>query len=269
MIIHLYGSDSYRRNKKLREFLAEYLRKYESADLLELDFEEDDEAAEKAGTFLSQPSMFAPSKVLVAKGGCTSAEAKEWAKTLKKYLEEPKIFVFISDSGKPVKAFDFVLKKPARSIFFDELTGEDLKRFVLGEAKARGLDLSPEAMRYFIGFTSSAEDASWNAVNELEKLSLIGLPQPVDLKALESLVEWTAKAAVFEGARAIMWGKGRAEKMKALEKLFLQKEAAAYIFNSLGFGARGRDAMRLADYDVKVKSGGLDYEEALLDFVLE
>lgn len=291
MIIHLYGPDSYRRNKKLRELLADYFKKYPAADFLDIDFSEDKEAFVKARDFLEQPSMFTSSKVLVAHASACATKAskdgeeeaggeekdakgstawrKDWAAILKKYAEDTKVFVFLTDAGKPLKAFDFLLKKPARSSVFAELSGEELRRFVLEEAEARGLSFSPEALRFFLGFLGSAPDASWNAVHEIEKLSLMGLPQPLAAKAIEPVIEWSAKTAVFEGARAIMWARGRTERLKLLEKLFLQKEAAAYIFNSLGFMARGRDAVRLADYDVSVKSGGLDYEEALLDFVLQ
>ncbi len=268
MIFHLYGPDSYRRNKKLREFLAEYFKKHTTTDILELDFEGDEEAAAKAKDFLSQPSMFTPSKVLVVRESAVSADNKSWAAVVKKYVDESKTFVFFSDSGKPVKVFDFLLKKPVQALAFNELAGEELKKFVLDEAAARRIKFSPEAFRFLIGFLGSAKDASWNAVNELEKIALLELPQPIALKSLEPMLEWTAKTAVFEGVRAIMWARDRAEKLKALEKLLLQKEAVAYIFNSLGFGARGRDVVRLADYDVSVKSGGLDYEEALLGFVL-
>ena len=72
MIIHLSGPDSYRRKKKLRELLADYFKKYESADLLDLDFSDDKEAWEKARDFLNQPSMFTPSKVLVARESACS-----------------------------------------------------------------------------------------------------------------------------------------------------------------------------------------------------
>jgi DNA polymerase III delta subunit len=268
MIFHLYGPDSYRRKRKLRELLADYFKKYPTSDLLDLDFEGADDAWEKARDFLNQPSMFTPSKVLIARESAMDTDGKKWAEVLKKYAEEPKTFIFISDGGKAVKTFDFLLKKPVRSLAFEELGGAELKAFVLDEAAARGLQFTPEALQFFLGFVSSAKDASWNTINELEKISLMELAQPMDLRSLQPLIEWNAKTAVFEGTRAIMWSRTRAEKLKALEKLFIQKEAAAYIFNSLGFGARGKDAVRLADYDVSVKSGGLDYEEALLDFVI-
>jgi len=59
------------------------------------------------------------------------------------------------------------------------------------------------------------------------------------------------------------------KKLVILEQLFLQKEEPARLFNSLVYQVRGNDILRLADYDVSVKSGGLEYEEALLDFVIE
>ncbi len=292
MIYYLYGPDSYRRKKKLRELLADYFKKYEAADLLDLDFSEDQEARMKGRDFLSQPSMFTPSKVLIARESACSAKAsrkggteaddenekeakgaatwrKEWAAVLQKYADEPKVFIFLTDSNKPIKIFDFLLDKPVRSLPFHELSGEDLRRFIVEEAETRRLSFSPEALRFFLGFLGSAADVSWNAVSEMEKLSLMDLPQPISAKAIEPVIEWSSKTAVFEGARSLMWARNRTDRLKLLEKLLLQKEAAAYVFNSLGFIARGVDAVRLADYDVSVKSGGLDYEEALLDFVLK
>ena len=291
MIFYLYGPDSYRRKNKLRELLADYFKKYPAADFLDIDFIEDQEAWEKARDFLNQPSMFTPSKVLVSRESACSNKAarkdadeaeddgkdakgkmawrKQWADTLKKYINDSKTFIFVSDTGKPLKVFDFLLKDPVRSLAFEELSGEALRRFVVAESEKRNLAFSPEALRFFLGVLSSAPDASWNAISEIEKLSLMDLPQPVAAKALEPVIEWSSKTAVFEGARAVMWARSRTDRIKFLEKLFLQKEAAAYIFNSLGFIARGNDAVRLADYDVSVKSGHLDYEEALTDFVIK
>ena len=51
-------------------------------------------------------------------------------------------------------------------------------------------------------------------------------------------------------------------------KPFPSEKEAAYIFNSLAYIAKGKDIVRMADYDVAVKSGNLEYEEALTDFVI-
>ncbi len=268
MIFYLYGPDSYRRKRKLRELLADYFKKYPTADFMDLDFEETENAWEIARDFLNQPSMFTPSKVLLARESAADTDGKTWAAVLKQYSEEPKIFIFLSDKKPAIQIFHFLLQPPVRSLPFGELKGIELKNFVLNEAAARGLKFTPESLRFFLDFVSGAQDASWNTVNELEKISLLELEQPLDLRSLQPLIEWNAKTAVYEGTRTIIWSRTKEDKLKALEKLFLQKEEAAYIFNSLSFGARGRDAVRLADYDVSIKSGGLDYEEALLNFVI-
>ena len=56
-----------------------------------------------------------------------------------------------------------------------------------------------------------------------------------------------------------------------LEKLFISSEEPAKIFNILAGLDRLPDELirRLADYDIAVKSGKLDYEEILLSLVLE
>ncbi|MFH1193342.1 MAG: hypothetical protein V1656_03470, partial [Candidatus Jorgensenbacteria bacterium] len=48
----------------------------------------------------------------------------------------------------------------------------------------------------------------------------------------------------------------------------LMREDGYRVFNSLAYAAEGIAAERLADYDISAKSGGLEYEEVLTDFVM-
>ncbi|MEK7087053.1 MAG: hypothetical protein AAB935_02210 [Patescibacteria group bacterium] len=271
MIICLYGPDSYRRNNKLRDLVREYRGKYADADMASIDLEEGPDNWLKIKEFLNQPSIFTDSKVAVIKESGLP-EGKEWPKILKSHLETKKTFLLISDKDKPKKTFQFLLEKPSQVQPFLELENGTLEFFAKREAEQRGLDLSPEAWRFFISYLNSRTEKSWAVVNELQKISLAGFNppagKPLSVSDLRSVIDWFAGDNVFSLAKELLRPGNTLKKIGFLERLFLQKEEPARLFNLLAYQSWGENAARLADYDVSIKSGGLGYEEALLAFAL-
>lgn len=270
MIIHLSGPDSYRRGEKLRELLAEYRKKCSPLDLLTVDLEDEPEAWLRARDFLAQPSMFVESKVLVVlqSGAAPEADGRAWAKILRAQIGTPKTFVIVSDQGGPRKAFAFLVEEAAVRQEFGELEGRVLEVFVRQKLSARHLTLTPDALKFFLGYLASASDRSARATTEIEKLALAGFASPVSLRDLDAAVFWLPREEVFKVTRALLVAGNVGERLTLLEELFARREAAPYIFNSLAYQARGVAAAVLADYDVAVKSGRLEYEEALTGFAL-
>ncbi len=271
MVYFFYGPDSYRRNEKLRSSIAEYRKKYPVSDILILDLEEGPGDWIKARDFLNQPSMFADSKVLVLKNSneVPMAEGgKELIKILKSGIENPRVFVFISDAKKPLKAFSFLLEPPAKSQLFDELAGKFLEVFAKQEAARMGLDFEKDAWKFLLECFKGATERSWVLVNEFRKISLSDFSRPIKLADLKKTIGPALDDEVFGVAREIMWSRSWGGKIGLLEKLLLQKKEPAHIFNSLAYLAKGKELIKMADYDVAIKSGNLEYEEALLDFIL-
>jgi hypothetical protein len=62
-------------------------------------------------------------------------------------------------------------------------------------------------------------------------------------------------------------GKEVSGRLRALETLLAQSDPAAKIFNILASQWKEK-TLQIADYDFAVKSGKLEYEEAVLDLVL-
>lgn len=267
MIIYLYGEDSYRRNQKLKELVSAYKEKNPATDLLVLDLEDVPDEWSRAKDFLNQPSMFVDSKVLVVKEA-TRVDEKEWLAALKSNLKTPKTFILISDHNPPKKAFNFLLKDPVKVQAFPELAGEGLDNFISREATGFKIKFSREARNLLRSYIHTSTERSWLTHQELEKISLLNFPEPISLSDLKKAINWTAKEVVFRTVNRFLGPSKFQEKLAYLEKLFLQKEAPAYIFNSLSYRASGRAAVKLADYDISIKSGGLDYEEALTDFLI-
>ncbi|MFH1161679.1 MAG: hypothetical protein V1696_00140 [Candidatus Jorgensenbacteria bacterium] len=272
MLIFLYGSDSYRRTENLRALVAEYRAKYPMLDLLSVDLEDVPDDWMRARDFLNQPSMFAEKKMLTVRGGGHIGE-KGWVKALKGELANENTLVLISDREKPLKALAFLLEpeKPSRSQEFKELEleGRTLELFVKREAGVRGLKFSPDALSFFLSYLSACPDRSARAVNELDRFTLAGLTFPVTRAAVEELIWWTPSEEVFRVAhRMLASPKNVRQNLALLENLFV-REGGYRVFNSLAYAAEGIAAERLADYDVSVKSGGLEYEEALTEFVID
>lgn len=268
MVYLLYGPDSLRRGRKLRELLDAYRKKYDSPDISEIDFGDEPDVA-RARDFLNQPSLFVAAKVLIIKNSAEAPEEKELAKILKSELKTEKSFVFVSDAAAPRKALSFLLNKPALRQEFPELSLRDLKVFAQKEARVLGLVFEPGALETFAEIIfGRAEGRSWHAVRELERLAVLSGSCPVSKQILSKILDFEEEKRVFQSAREMLFERDCYRALAKLESLFAAKASPGHIFNSLGFQACGEEAVRLADYDVAVKSGRLEYEEALLGFVL-
>lgn len=268
MIFYLYGTDSYRRTKKLREIIAQNKEKQPNADMLFVDLIEDADLWRKAKDFLEQPSMFSPSKTLVIyESG--EVDEKAWAKLLKEHAATPKIFLIISDScAKPKKTFSFLLDAPVKAQEFAGFEGKTLETFLKKEADMLKLTFEKDAWNYFVRFVDSKPEKSWVGVRELEKIACAGFGAPITKKELETIVQFSQESNVFNASRELMGAGSPHKRIAILESLLAQGEEAPRLFNLLAYNARGAQAVRLADLDIAIKSGTSDYEEALLDFVL-
>ncbi len=269
MIVFLYGPDGHRRSEKLRAMLAEYRAKYPMLDLLVVDLEDEPDDWARARDFLNQPSMFAEKKMLVVRGG-GHVDERGWVRALKKELTNENTLVLISDGEKPLKALAFLLEpeKPSRSQEFGELESRALELFVRREAEARGVRFVPDALSFFLSYLEASPARSVRAMRELERFALAGFSKPVTRAQAEELIWWAPSEEVFRVTRRLLTSpKSVRQNLVVLENLFAREDGAR-VFNSLAYAADGAAAERLADYDISIKSGGLEYEEALTDFVL-
>lgn len=265
MIYFLYGPDSYRRSEKLKEIVDAYKAKHEHADLYVLDCGEDGDRWSDAVDFSGQPSMFSPSKVLVVKDSGEIKE-KEWISFLRRNIDTKDIFIFISDFRNPAKEFLFLNDSPYK-MEFPELSGRELGLFVEREGKKRGVSFETSALSSFVNLLEGLGDKTWRAISELERFSLLGYGK-ISLDDFKTHSTLAAKGIVKNETGKILRVKTRGERLRILEKLFLEHGDVLYIFNSLSYQSVGEHAAILADLDISVKSGSLEYEEAVLSFVL-
>lgn len=266
MIIFLYGPDSYRRQEKLKEYVERYKAKYKGLSLS--NFYLDQEADwEKLKDFSKSQSLFESSKlgVIFNSGDLEAKYQKEFAAILKDNLESKNLTLIINADKKLTKDLAFLLKKPAISLEFENLTGEILRAFLKKEARNRNLILDKPSedllMRVYAG-------NAWGLITELEKLSLLD-ENKITAGILESHLNAFLPENIYYFINQIRNSRRASDRLSALEELFMRSEEPGMIFNLLSaFVKTSAEKQKAADYDAAVKSGKLEYEEALTDLAI-
>jgi DNA polymerase III delta subunit len=248
MIIYLYGQDSYRRQQKLKELIAKYKEKHSGLTVENFDLENDGELIQLKD-FVSAQSLFGGSKLGIIR--CHSAN-KELIPILKSATDDKTVNLFLVADKHLGKDFNFLLKKPFLSEEFEPLIGAQFAAFIKKESAKRNLQVSPGVLNNLIRLAGSD---SWLAVNELEKLALGA--------KLEDGVLYPNFFVLLNRLRS----DSLASRLSALNFL-LENEDAAAVFNVLVSQLDGEMKIKMADYDVAIKSGKLEYEEALTDLII-
>ena len=258
MIIFLYGPDDYRRVQKKRDLIAEFSAKRSAQGIGVFDLAEENGFADLA-EFLENQSLFEPRKFALLENAFES-DADVLAKTIRPFLESETVTVLISEREKSVKALAFIMKKPAIVQEFKNLAPDLLARFALDEAKRNGLALEAPAARHLAA--AFAAD-SWGLAMEIQKLSALKLKMgDRDLDVFDFEIA-PAYWPLLMGVRS----SDLRNRLMALETLFESGDPPPKIFNILASQWREK-THQMAEYDFAVKSGKLEYDDALLALVL-
>ena len=266
MIIFLHGSDSYRRQKRLNVIVDEYRRKYSnlSCDFFDLG---NSEEFLRLKEFSGQRSLFDNKKMAVL-NNIFEIETKELKVFFKKYLDAEDFTILISEEKLPPKELEFIIKKAFKVEEFPNLESEKWRFFIQKEAKERKAILTPGAVNFL---AEVYKNDSWGLVNELDKISLISPISPVDIIDLKKIGDYNYESPdIFAFINAVSRNWSLARRMNTLEKLFISQEEPVKIFNifaSLNWLPR-QIIKKLADCDIMVKSGKMNYEEVLVDLAL-
>jgi len=264
MIIFLYGEDSFRRKRKYAEIASEFTAKNGNLGFSEFDSADADGFLEA----VKNRSIFSPKTLIGLKdadfGALQESTVEALKDTLGKVADSKEIIVLISSAGGNMpEDMPFLAKSPTKTQEFAVLSKDKLAFFVAKEAAARDIKLSESDARALI---SSLSGDLWAIGSELDKLA--------SAKTNEFISPASALPSYFELLNALKFGRTREKKLIALETvLYKLKEDPARVFNGLAYSApRGVSPESwfgiMADYDMAVKSGKMDYEEALLDFVI-
>lgn len=264
MLILLSGPESYLRTQKLRAIEDEFIKKHPEAAEARFAFnEEPKEQFAKLKEFAAHQTLFDTMKLGIVTGLCAEAAGKtsECKKLLQLLAENKEITLLLNEEKTPGKEFSFLKVPAVRAQEFDYLSDAEWAVFVKYEADARRMKLDAPVMALM---KEKFQKDLWAFMQEIEKLSLLGVSH-VTLPVCAA-IGLTREADFMGLLRNIVFG-ALPLKLAALEELYAKKEDAAKIFNITAY--QKKDALpQFAEYDVAVKSGKLEYEEALLDWIL-
>lgn len=267
MILVLYGQDNYRRLKKISSIVSEFVKKHPHASVRRFDFSHlPEEEIIGFKEFIKNQSLFESAKLGVLKNSLAECGDR---RVLKKLLEaamtSEAITLILSEEKVIAKEFLFLKddknSKYVKSQEFALLDEGQLAVYAKREADARGLSLDVPAQKILAG---KFKNDTWGLITAIEKLSLLGRP-PRGAEICDVL-DINEEYNFIDCIRQIAYGNTQA-KISTLERLLAQKDDEAKIFNVLAYQKK-EQVMQFADYDLAVKSGKIDYEEALLDFAL-
>ena len=285
MIIFLYGPDSYRRQEKLKEIIAEYKGKHSSFSVESFNLEET-AGLDKLKDFAKAQSLFDDLKLGIIRGGgdLEKKEQKEYSELLKENLKSKDPVLIVLENKRPVKEFKFLLEKPARFQEFENLTGDKLQDFLQKEIKNRELVLDKESQNLLMAAYSGD---TWGLVTELDKLSLLdpirehggshlasasngASEKKINKKILENHLDIFLPVNIYNIINEMRNSKSAGARLSLLEELFSRSQDPAMIFNIAAVAPYADEKWKekIADYDAGIKSGKLEYEEALLDLIL-
>lgn len=267
MIIFLYGPDIYRRQEKLKSIVSEYKAKRENPSLQYFDFKEE-EKFDEFRDFAKSGSLFDNKKMAVVRNSLSLEKdnLKEYKNILKRNLKTEDTILVIDEEKTLPRDFDFLPKEPAVSQEFENFEGMELQRFIIREAKKRGISLDGESRELLVG---AYKGDSWGLITELDKLALLD-EKKITYSILERHLTVAASLNIFNALDKIRAAYNIGQKLSVLEELFFRSQEPAMIFNRLSVSPYAeRDfKVKMADYDAAVKSGKLEYEEALLSICL-
>ncbi|MCR4275468.1 MAG: hypothetical protein NUV83_01805 [Candidatus Wolfebacteria bacterium] len=269
MIILLYGPDNYRRSQKLKEITHSYEQRQSLFSLERFDFD-DSEEFYRFKDFAGQQLIFEGKKLAVLENAFNleEKELKLLKEALKENVKNENVILIISDSRELPGELKFVLDEAIKTQEFLDLDEEKTKFFMRSEAKKRGVEFSLAAENFLSAFF---KNNTWGLITEIDKLqSLHQESAKIEVSDLERAGDFFKSSDIYNFINAVSRKESPSEKLKSLENLFLNHEEPAMIFNFLAASRfLSFDLLKkMADYDVLVKSGRIDYETALLDACL-
>ena len=258
MIFFLYGKDDFRRGRRKREIFDEIIKKYPKINYSFFTGEEESSIV-KIKEFLSAQGLFFEKRIAVL-DMAEEMDGKKLSKELLGFADNKDTALVFSYDGKPVKDFASFLKPPVKTEEFSELSSAELVKYIATLAKELNLEIEPTASSKLM---KSYGTNLWGIYTELQKIS--GLTQIVSAQNIEAL--GFENVSEYWPTLNALRSANLGERLWALETLFLQGEPAVKTFSILA-GSRGSDPKTFSEYDLLIKSGKLDFDEAVIDLVL-
>jgi len=245
MIYFLFGQDTYRSRKKLKEIVEEYKKRHQSGlNFIKITFDEKDLDDFKQN--IKTVSMFDEKKLIVVEEVFQQPEyfQEELLNYLKKKkmdIDKNSILVFWAEEVKTGGLFKF-LKKKAKTQEFKLLQPHKLREWIKKYIKEQKGNIDNRAVEILIEYVGSD---LWRMVNEINKL-ISFKQQIIKAEDVEKLVKPEIDVNIFNIIDSL-GQKNKKQALRLIHDYFKKGESESYLLNRFVYQFRNL---------IKVKSDG-------------
>lgn len=186
MITLLTGSNSYAITQTIRDKRHAFSGEVETYDAAELE-------TRHLPDLFTGTTLFAPERMVVIRGAATHktlwGELEQW---IGRVPDETEVLLVDASPDKRTKTYK-QLQKHATIKDHVELGESELVAWLQRYARQGELDLSPDVLRYFVGYVGHDQ---WRLVSEFDKLLLAN--QPITKQLIQDVSEPYPEATAFE-----------------------------------------------------------------------
>jgi len=238
MLIFLYGKDTYRIHKKLKEIVSHYKKAHKKGlSLRVFDCQEANKSIfNDFRDEFHQTSLFKEKKLVIIMNAFSDVDFK------KRFLEEAENFLNLDDVilfyeqkevNKKEEMFKF-LRKNARCQEFEFLSGQKLENWTKGEFEKQRARIKQDALKMLCQYVG--QDL-WKMDNEIKKLVSFRRQGTITAKDVKSLVGPKIETDIFKTIDAI----SQKNKKRALELIYehLEKgDSPLYLLTMINYQFR-------------------------------
>ena len=268
MVILLYGSNAYARDKKERELTRAAQQKYPDVLCAAFDME-DEPSVLNAYNFLFDTGLFAQGKKIIRLSHIHSAPDISLVNRMLQRACDKDILCIVRESWAK-KELTAAQKKIFSDVvhtgqFFLPYNSAQATKELLEIARGKGVVLDASvAVRLY----AHAGNDMYGACNELERLSL--LTNHITVSALDDLPEYAQTREFFDFARSVVFGESLPRRLELWEYMKFQRVEPFLVFGYLAKMAKKDPLINaLARADELVKSGRLEMDQALEEIVIQ
>lgn len=217
MIIFLYGQDSYRINRKLKEIISGYNAKNQSGfNLVNLDLSEN--KIEDLFDAIKSKSLIQEKKLIIAKNIFRDKDQSEVILDFLKHQnigQENDLILVLVHLGDYLKnkLFDHLIKTPIQSQNFKLLNNYEIKDWIKRFLDSFEIGFTGEALDYLI---SNCNSDLWRIDGEIRKIADYKIKGVVSKSQIEELLIPSAEYNIFELTDAL----ANKDKKRALSALY-------------------------------------------------
>ncbi len=259
MIIFLYGPDSYRREEKRKNFEQDSRVKYPGLAVGSFATGTEKDPSKNTGeelrAFIRNKPLWGGKQCAIFHIGAYGLLTTEDIIFLKEMRAPDDVRIIVTSDTAPAKSVLFLLEAPVVSQKFNGLAGDEYRQYVAYQAGLRGMRLTDIQIAWLYDMHGGD---MWGVITELDMLALADFP--------DTAISHPRRADFMGMIRLVANGDAR-QKISSLARLMREHDAAK-TFNILSAFVYGEKKRAMADYDIAMKRGLIDYELALTDFAL-